>query len=79
FDNDPTARLPAIKNLAHTESSANAVLDRIAESWLACCIYSYTQSLDAVIDIDVDIIKNILEKITIEQAHILYQLSITSK
>lgn len=79
IDNDPKAILPAIKNLALTESSANAVLDRIAEIWFACCIYSFTQSLDAVNDIDVDIINNILAKISIEQAHFLYQLTITAK
>ncbi|ABO47550.1 DNA polymerase III subunit gamma/tau [Francisella tularensis] len=79
IDNDPKAILPAIKNLALTESSADAVLDRIAEIWFACCIYSFTQSLDAVNDIDVDIINNILAKISIEQAHFLYQLTITAK
>ncbi|MDE5035772.1 DNA polymerase III subunit gamma/tau, partial [Francisella tularensis subsp. holarctica] len=38
-----------------------------------------TQSLDAVNDIDVDIINNILANISIEQAHFLYQLTITAK
>ena len=69
IDNDPSTILPAVKNLALIESSADAILDKIAEIWFACCIYSFTQSLDAISDIDVDIINNILAKISIEQAH----------
>ncbi|ORM38895.1 DNA polymerase III subunit gamma/tau [Francisella endosymbiont of Ornithodoros moubata] len=79
IDNDPSTILPTVKNLALTQSSADAVLDKIAEIWFACCIYSFTQSLDAINDIDVDIINNILAKISIEQSHFLYQLTITAK
>ena len=79
MDDNPSAILPAIKNLSLSESNAEAVLDRIAEIWFSCCIYSFTQSLDAINDIDVDIINNILAKISIEQAHFLYQLTISAK
>lgn len=79
IENNPSAVLPAVKNLTLTESNADAVLDRIAEIWFACCIYSFTQSLDVIIDIDIDIINKVLDKISIEQAHFLYQLTITAK
>ena len=79
IDNNPSALLPAIRNLSLSESNAEAVLDRIAEIWFSCCIYSFTQSLDAINDIDVDIINNILSNISVEQAHFLYQLTISAK
>ncbi|APD40712.1 DNA polymerase III, subunit gamma and tau [Francisella orientalis] len=79
IENNPSAVLPAVKNLTLTESNADAVLDRIAEIWFACCIYSFTQSLDAINDIDIDIINKVLDKISVEQAHFLYQLTITAK
>ena len=79
IDDNPCAVLPAIRNLSLSESNAEAVLDRIAEIWFSCCIYSFTQSLDAINDIDVDIINNILAKISVEQAHFLYQLTISAK
>jgi len=79
IDDNPSAVLPAIRNLSLSESNAEAVLDRIAEIWFSCCIYSFTQSLDAINDIDVDIINNILAKISVEQAHFLYQLTISAK
>ncbi|MGQ4003535.1 DNA polymerase III subunit gamma/tau [Francisellaceae bacterium CB52] len=79
IDENPSAVLPAIKNLSLSENNAEAVLDRIAEIWFSCCIYSFTQSLEAINDIDVDIINNILAKISVEQAHFLYQLTISAK
>ena len=79
IDDNPSAVLPAIRNLSLSESNAEAVLDRITEVWFSCCIYSFTQSLDAINDIDVDIINNILAKISVEQAHFLYQLTISAK
>ncbi len=79
IDDNPSALLPAIRNLSLSESNAEAVLDRIAEIWFSCCIYSFTQSLDAINDIDVDVINNILAKISVEQAHFLYQLTISAK
>lgn len=79
IDDNPSALLPAIRNLSLSESNAEAVLDRIAEIWFSCCIYSFTQSLDAINDIDVDVINNILAKISVEQAHFLYQLTVSAK
>ncbi len=79
IDDNPSAILPAIRNLSLSEHNSEAVLDRIAEIWFSCCVYSFTQSLEAINDIDVDIINNILAKVSVEQAHFLYQLTISAK
>ncbi|API85987.1 DNA polymerase III subunit gamma/tau [Francisella uliginis] len=79
INDTPDKILPAVKNLTLSEDNAEAVLDRIAEIWFSCCLYGITQSLDSTNQISVDLINNILEKIDIEQAHLLYQLTISAK
>ena len=79
INDDPNSVLPAVRNLMLNESNAEAVLDRIAEIWFSCCIYSFTQSLEAVNDIDIDVINDVLANISVEQAHFLYQLTISAK
>ncbi|WP_150467154.1 DNA polymerase III subunit gamma/tau [Francisella sp. SYW-9] len=79
INDTPDKILPAVKNLTLSEDNAEAVLDRIAEVWFSCCLYRITQSLDSTNQISVDLINNILEKIDIEQAHLLYQLTIAAK
>lgn len=79
INDTPDKILPAVKNLTLSEDNAEAVLDRIAEIWFSCCLYGITQSLDSTNQINVDLINNILDKIDIEQAHLLYQLTISAK
>ncbi|AIT09742.1 DNA polymerase III subunits gamma and tau [Candidatus Francisella endociliophora] len=79
INNEPNAILSAVKNLSLSENNAEAVLDRIAEIWFSCCVYSLTQSLEATNNISVELLDSILEKITVEQAHFLYQLTIAAK
>lgn len=79
INDTPNKILPAVKNLTLSEDNAEAVLDRIAEIWFSCCLYGITESLDSTNQINVDLINNILEKIDIEQAHLLYQLTISAK
>lgn len=79
INDDPSTLLPAIKNLSLSENNAEAVLDRIAEIWFSCCVYSLTQSLDTTNNISTDLLNDILGKITVEQAHFLYQLTIAAK
>ncbi|QIW09291.1 DNA polymerase III subunit gamma/tau [Francisella sp. LA112445] len=79
INDTPDKILPAVKNLTLSEDKAEAVLDRIAEVWFSCCLYGITQSLDSTNQISVDLINDILEKIDIEQAHLLYQLTIAAK
>ncbi|MED7788956.1 DNA polymerase III subunit gamma/tau [Francisella sp. 19X1-34] len=79
INDTPDKILPAVKNLTLSEDNADAILDRIAEIWFSCCLYGITQSLDSTNQISVDLINNILDKIDIEQAHLLYQLTISAK
>ncbi|ASG67250.1 DNA polymerase III subunit gamma/tau [Francisella halioticida] len=79
INDTPNKILSAVKNLTLSEDNAEAVLDRIAEVWFSCCLYGITQSLDSTNQINVDLINTILEKIDIEQAHLLYQLTISAK
>ncbi|KEI34870.1 DNA polymerase III subunits gamma and tau [Francisella sp. W12-1067] len=79
IDDSPNAILPAIKNLSLSENNAETILDKIAEIWFSCCVYSLTKSLDATNNISTDIINRVLNKISTEQAHFLYQLTISAK
>ncbi|APC96377.1 DNA polymerase III subunit gamma/tau [Francisella frigiditurris] len=79
INNDPQGILPAIKNLSLTESNAEAILDRISEIWFSCCLYHFTNSLDTTNDVSLEVIKDILGKISVEEVHLLYQLTISSK
>ena len=79
IDENPSEVLPAVKKLALTESNADAVLDKIAEIWFSSCIYSFTESFDTANSVGVDIINDILVKISVEQVHFLYQLTISAK
>ncbi|MFC4892949.1 DNA polymerase III subunit gamma/tau [Pseudofrancisella aestuarii] len=79
INNDPQGILPAIKNLSLTESNAEAILDRISEIWFSCCLYHFTNSLDTTNDVSLEVIKDILGKVSVEEVHLLYQLTISSK
>lgn len=79
INDEPNVILPAIKNLSLSENNTEAVLDKIAEIWFSCCIYSLTQSLEATNNISPELLESILAKISVEQAHFLYQLTIAAK
>lgn len=79
INNDPQGILPAIKNLSLTESNAEAILDRVSEIWFSCCLYHFTNSLDTTNDVSLEVIKDILGKVSVEEVHLLYQLTISSK
>lgn len=79
INDEPNAILSAVKNLSLSENNAEAVLDRIAEIWFSCCVYSLTQSIEATNNISIELLDDILEKISVEQAHFLYQLTINAK
>ncbi|MBK2027632.1 DNA polymerase III subunit gamma/tau [Allofrancisella guangzhouensis] len=79
IDDDPNAILPTIKSLSLSENNAESILDKIAEIWFSCCAYSLTKSLDTTNNINIDIIDKVLNKISTEQTHFLYQLTISAK
>ena len=79
INNDANNIIPAIQNLSLNNNSAEEILNKISQIWFSCCSFYFTKSLELSTGINKQIIDEVLQKISIEEAHLLYQLTISAK
>ena len=79
INNDANNIIPAIQNLSLNNNSAEEILNKISQIWFSCCSFYFTKSLELSTGISKQIIDEVLQKVSIEEAHLLYQLTISAK